>query len=80
MAYNSSNNINSLKTVCGIGLVGLETSFKGPAPGPSPDKPDIVEEAINFYRVNIIMRNFPVRGKELDSCGWLQALGRILIC
>ena len=65
MAYNSAHNINSLKTVCGIGLVGFETTFKGPSPGPSPDKLDIVDEAINFYRINIIMRNFPVKGKLL---------------
>ena len=64
MAYNSSHNVNSLNTACGLGIVGFKTDFKGPAPGSAPDKADIVEEAIKFYRVNICMRNFPVKGKK----------------
>ena len=73
MAYNSSHNINSLKTVCGIGLCGLKTKVKGPAPGVMDDQRDIIDEALLFYRVNIILRNFPVSGKLLfkpfRACG-----------
>lgn len=73
MAYNSSHNLNSLKTSCGIGLVGFKTDFKGPAPGIAPEKVDIIDECINFYRVNMIMRNFPVKGTFLFALVLLQA-------
>ena len=63
MAYNSSHNINSLKNICNLGLVGFTTDFKGPAPGPAPEKPDIIDETLSFYRVNICMKNFPIKGK-----------------
>jgi hypothetical protein len=65
MAYNSSHNINSLKTTCSLGLVGFNTDFKGPAPGVAPEKVDIIDECLNYYRVNICMRNFPVKGEYL---------------
>jgi len=62
MAYNSTQNQKSLKTVCGIGLCGLKTDLKGPAPSHPSENVDIIDETINFYRVNMLMKNFPVKG------------------
>lgn len=63
MAQNSSFNSKGGKTVCGIGLLGIKSQFKGPAPQAPEDKDDIIDEAIKLYRFNILMKAFSIKGQ-----------------
>ena len=43
---------------CGCALLPLKTKVKGPA-APSPsDQPDVVDEALQYFRANVLFRNF----------------------
>jgi actin related protein 2/3 complex subunit 3 len=64
-AYHSQyNKDQSLRVICGMGLMPLKTKYKGPAPRftGEADQPDIVDEAISFFKANVLFRNFEVKG------------------
>jgi actin related protein 2/3 complex subunit 3 len=61
MAYHSDLKSDGAKLVCGFAIMPLKTKFKGPAPVQREDGPDIVDEAIDFYRANVLFRNFEVK-------------------
>eukprot|EP01129_Flabellula_baltica_P000492 TRINITY_DN10497_c0_g1_i1.p1 TRINITY_DN10497_c0_g1~~TRINITY_DN10497_c0_g1_i1.p1 ORF type:complete len:174 (-),score=46.62 TRINITY_DN10497_c0_g1_i1:63-584(-) len=59
-AYHSKlTDIESL-IVGRIPLLPLKTTFKGPAPPCSPDDVDIIDEALDFFKANVLFRNFEV--------------------
>ena len=43
---------------CGCALLPLKTKVKGPAAPCPSDQPDIVDEALQFFRANVLFRNF----------------------
>jgi actin related protein 2/3 complex, subunit 3 len=52
----------TIANACGIGICPLKSSLNGPAPKCDNAKEDVVDEAIKFYRVNILMKNFNIEG------------------
>ncbi|CAN6243697.1 unnamed protein product, partial [Urochloa humidicola] len=62
MVYHSSFiDDDSITKACGCPLLPLKTHIKGPAPASDPDKADIVDEAITFFRANVFFKNFHVK-------------------
>jgi len=45
-----------------MAVLPLKTQVKGPAPPCPPDKTDIVDEALDFFKANVLFRNFDVEG------------------
>ena len=43
---------------CGSALLPLKTKVKGPAAPCPPDQSDIIDEALQFFRANVLFRNF----------------------
>lgn len=60
-AYHST--ISHTKTVGNMALLPLKTQYKGPAPKES-DKPDIIDEAIYYFRANIFFRNYEIKSES----------------
>lgn len=48
--------------LCGAALLPLKTKTKGPAPAANQKDDDIVDEAIKFWRVNVLFKNFEPEG------------------
>lgn len=63
MALRSQYNTGLEKVACGICIAPLKTSVPGPAPKLLvPDADDIVEEALKYFRPNLLFKNFSVSG------------------
>jgi len=65
--YHSDYNADNLETVCNLALCPINTKFPGPAPkGPNKKREevivDIIDEAIMFFKANVLFRNFEVQG------------------
>mmetsp|Transcript_19707 Transcript_19707/g.41201 ORF Transcript_19707/g.41201 Transcript_19707/m.41201 type:complete len:175 (+) Transcript_19707:101-625(+) len=60
-AYHSKLDDTAISESCGCGLMPLKTSIRGPAP-PCDGDLDVVDEAINYYRANVLFKNFEVQG------------------
>ena len=53
----------SVETACGIAILPIKSEFPGPAPKPpSPDMEDIIDEALTFFRAQVLFKNFEVKG------------------
>lgn len=52
---------DGITKACSCPLLPLKTHIKGPAPASDPDKADIVDEAITFFRANVFFKNFHVK-------------------
>jgi len=66
---------------CGSALLPLKTKVKGPAaPIPlSSDQQDIIDEAITFFRANVLYRNFsPQSPADLTLCYLTVYIGEVL--
>ncbi|CAK9035169.1 Actin-related protein 2/3 complex subunit 3 (Arp2/3 complex 21 kDa subunit) (p21-ARC), partial [Durusdinium trenchii] len=61
-AYHSSLNDLSVDTVCMMSILPLKTAAKGPAPKGKESEEDIVDEAIKFFRANVLFASFEVKG------------------
>mmetsp|Transcript_6694 Transcript_6694/g.18902 ORF Transcript_6694/g.18902 Transcript_6694/m.18902 type:complete len:178 (-) Transcript_6694:106-639(-) len=64
-AYHSSLNNTNCKQICSMGLLPLKTQYRGPAPpmhGAAQDAPDIIDEALDFFKANVMFRNYDVQG------------------
>eukprot|EP00002_Diphylleia_rotans_P008719 TRINITY_DN18724_c0_g1_i1.p2 TRINITY_DN18724_c0_g1~~TRINITY_DN18724_c0_g1_i1.p2 ORF type:complete len:173 (-),score=46.13 TRINITY_DN18724_c0_g1_i1:234-752(-) len=61
-AYHSSFNDLSVPTLCGSAFLPIKTQVKGPSPPASLDKPDIIDEAIGYFKANVFFRNFDIKG------------------
>eukprot|EP00753_Platysulcus_tardus_P004872 PLAT1274.1.p1 GENE.PLAT1274.1~~PLAT1274.1.p1 ORF type:complete len:175 (-),score=75.81 PLAT1274.1:78-602(-) len=60
--YHSSFNAVPVRKLGGIPLLPLKATLRGPAPPSDPTKEDIVDEAITFFRANVLFRNYDVQG------------------
>jgi actin related protein 2/3 complex subunit 3 len=74
-AYHSSYNAaGSFPELCGLPVLPLKTKIKGPAPcvelpgggggsgAAPPEEEDVVDEALRFFRANVMFRNFELQG------------------
>uniref|UniRef100_A0A7S2RTT1 Actin-related protein 2/3 complex subunit 3 n=1 Tax=Mucochytrium quahogii TaxID=96639 RepID=A0A7S2RTT1_9STRA len=57
--FNAEEDVNH---VCGMSVLPLKTSVKGPAPRASDDEEDIVDEAVKLFRANVLFASFEVKG------------------
>jgi len=63
MAYHSSFNEKEAPLICSMSVLPIKSKFKGPAPILTDNAAvDIVDEAVDFFRANILFRNFEVKG------------------
>jgi ARP2/3 complex ARPC3 (21 kDa) subunit len=60
MVYHSEFNSLEVKSACGCPLLPLNTTARGPAI--STTNPDIIDEAIRFFRCNVLFRSMEVHG------------------
>ncbi len=62
-AYNSTfNSFKAPKETCGMAILPLKTNVKGPAPKADPKDEDIIDEAIKYYRANVLFASFEIKG------------------
>ncbi|KAG0045303.1 subunit of the Arp2/3 complex [Gryganskiella cystojenkinii] len=62
-AYHSSfNELTDLRSVGGMALLPIKTRVRGPAPLADASAEDIVDEALNLFRANVLFRNFEIKG------------------
>jgi actin related protein 2/3 complex subunit 3 len=60
--YHSSFNNVQAQTVCGASVLPIKTAFKGPANPCPADQMDIIDEAIDFFRANVLFRQYDPQG------------------
>lgn len=61
-AYHSRIDIWGDRQACGMAIMNLETSVRGPAYiATKEDGMDIIEEALYYFRANVLFRNFEVK-------------------
>eukprot|EP00347_Sterkiella_histriomuscorum_P019025 403343255 len=60
--HSSFNDESQVQTACGIAIAPLKTKTQGPAPKADFDGDDIVDEAIQQFRANILFKNYSVQG------------------
>mmetsp|Transcript_21919 Transcript_21919/g.41097 ORF Transcript_21919/g.41097 Transcript_21919/m.41097 type:complete len:175 (+) Transcript_21919:65-589(+) len=60
-AYHSEFNDTKADTVCGMSILPLRGSSRGPAP-PSKKDYDVIDEAVKFFRANVLFATFEVKG------------------
>jgi len=61
-AYNSRFNKEEVNVVGQIPILPLGTRFRGPAPPTPKDKKDIIDEAIRYFRANVLMASIDLKG------------------
>ncbi|KAL6066882.1 subunit of the Arp2/3 complex, variant 3 [Balamuthia mandrillaris] len=62
-AYHSSFNKDECRLLCGMALLPIKSQYKGPAPkATDPSQPDIIDEALDFFKANVLFRNYEVKG------------------
>lgn len=85
MVYHSSfADVEGVPRACGCPLLPLRSTVKGP-PGVSTEEDDIVDEAINFFRANVLFRKFEVKSSADKLLVYLtlyinMALKKIEVC
>eukprot|EP01115_Flamella_aegyptia_P002526 TRINITY_DN136615_c0_g1_i1.p1 TRINITY_DN136615_c0_g1~~TRINITY_DN136615_c0_g1_i1.p1 ORF type:complete len:175 (+),score=71.84 TRINITY_DN136615_c0_g1_i1:39-563(+) len=63
MPYHSAfNDKSDLKTLCNLALLPVKTKYKIPTPPAPSDQEDIIDEALNYFKANVLFRNFEVKG------------------
>ncbi|KAF8983653.1 subunit of the Arp2/3 complex [Haplosporangium bisporale] len=70
-AYHSAfNEVTDLRAAGGMAILPIKTRVRGPAPigtilkqhGPDANEEDIIDEALNLFRANVLFRNFEIKG------------------
>ncbi|KAG0337997.1 subunit of the Arp2/3 complex [Podila humilis] len=62
-AYHSAfNEVTDLRAAGGIALLPIKTRVRGPAPIADSNEEDIIDEALNLFRANVLFRNFEIKG------------------
>lgn len=59
-ALHSTFNEGNYKKACGLALLPLRTQTNGPAP--ITKERDIIDEAIEFFRANVLFKSFDIKG------------------
>ena len=63
MVYHSSRNeVSDVQLVCGCGVFPIKTTTRGPAPLASDAEDDIIDEALGFFKANVLFKHFEVKG------------------
>ncbi|KAJ1495615.1 putative actin-related protein 2/3 complex subunit 3 [Baffinella frigidus] len=67
MARHSSYNETEAKIVCGASMLPFRTACKGPVNSAKVgafegDGEDVIDEAVKFYRANVLFRNYELQG------------------
>jgi len=71
--YHSTMLDQKVATACGSALLPLKTKVKGPAPPAKPSEPDVIDEAISFFRANVLFRSFQTQGPADLTLAYLTA-------
>jgi len=67
--YHSTLNGAQGQKVCNTMVLPLRTKIKGPAPPAPASGKDIIDEAIQFFRANVLFRNYESQGPaDLTLC------------
>ncbi|KAF9177543.1 subunit of the Arp2/3 complex [Haplosporangium sp. Z 767] len=62
-AYHSAfNEAADLRSVGSMAMLPIKTRVRGPAPLADPNEEDIIDEALNLFRANVLFRNFEIKG------------------
>ncbi|CBJ28205.1 conserved unknown protein [Ectocarpus siliculosus] len=61
-AYHSKQTDENAQVCCGCAILPLSTTVRGPAPLAQPGREDIVEEALYYFRANVLFRNYQIEG------------------
>jgi len=60
--YHSTFNEVQARQLCGMSMLPIKTRVKGPSAQASPDQPDIIDETLDYFKANILFRNFEIKG------------------
>eukprot|EP00128_Syssomonas_multiformis_P006614 Colp12_sorted_trinity150504_noHs@13863 len=60
--YNDDAAEGKFRNIGNLALLPLNSTFKGPAPRGEPDKEDIVDEALAYFKANVFFKNFEIKG------------------
>eukprot|EP00940_MAST-03C_sp_MAST-3C-sp2_P002279 g2279.t1 len=61
-AYHSHFNDEDVKSIADIPLLPIKSNIRGPAPPAGKDNKDIIDEAIYYFRSNVLFKNFEIKG------------------
>ena len=61
-AYHSKLNQAGYTEVCACAVCPLKTEIRGPAPMGNNEEDDIVDEVLQYFRANVLFRNFMIEG------------------
>ena len=62
-SYNDNEVVGAYKQACGISLLPLRTSVRGPAPPfPSDGETDWLDEVLTMFKAQVLFREFEVKG------------------
>jgi len=77
--YHSSFNDFKGQPICGAVILPLKTKVRGPAPPAKVTDKDIIDEAMEFFRANVLFRNYSVQGPaDLLLCYLTAFIAEIL--
>jgi len=77
--YHSSFNETEGEKICNTVMLPLKTKVKGPAPPGRTDGEDVIDEAIKFFRANVLFRKFESQGPaDLSVCYLTILISEIL--
>ena len=61
-AYHSKQTGEGMPEACSCSLVPIKTEVRGPAAQAPAGQDDIIDDVLNFFRANVLFRNFDIRG------------------
>jgi len=61
-AYHSSFNKTEAKQVCSMSILPIKTKLKGPSPVSTAQDEDVIDEAVGFFRANVLFRSYDIQG------------------
>lgn len=70
MVYHSTISPEGHQSACGCALLPLRTTARGPAP--VTQEVDVVDEAIGYYRANVLYKSFDVNGAADKTLIYLE--------
>lgn len=64
MVYHSAfNDVQGVQLACNMSVLPLKTKHKGPAPpARNAAEPDVIDEALDYFKANVLYRNYDVQG------------------
>jgi len=71
--YHSAFNDFKGQAICGTMVFPLKTKVKGPAPPCKTSDEDIIDEAIKYFRANVLFRNFQTQGPADLTLAYITA-------